>query len=172
MVTPALVVPTGAQLVACEGLLRLAELELGVAEIPGIRNHPRIQEYQRTTTRSPLYIRDEVAWCSSFVNWVVLQAANGRPELRGTGSASARSWLRWGDAIEAPVPGCVVVFSRPPLPGSGHVALFDELGDDGRSIRVLGGNQNNRVCVAPYPLRRVLGYRVPSLAMLEPQLTS
>ena len=157
--------PTGPQIVACDGLLTVARGEIGVRELRGDADNPRVQEYQRTTNKSPLYIRDSVPWCSSFANWVAKQAG-----LPGTGSAAARSWLKWGEPCTMPVPGCVVVFSRPPFPGSGHVAFFvRRVGD---LIFVCGGNQSNRVAVLPYPARRLLGYRVPSVAMITPEATS
>jgi len=155
-------IPTAQQIVACDGFLIVARGELDVREAAGDADNPRVQEYQRTTTKSPIYIRDKIAWCSSFANWVVKRAG-----LPATGSAAARSWLKWGEPCEMPVPGCVVVFSRPPLPGSGHVAFFvRRLGD---MVFVLGGNQSNKVCVLPYPVKRLLGYRMPTAAMLTPE---
>lgn len=166
---------TPAQLAACEGFLLTVsdEITRGVVETPDPKTqNPRIQEYQATTTRSRLYWRDEVAWCSSFANWVVQQSG-----IKGTGEPSARGWLRWGEKIDAPVPGCIVVFWRPlPLVNGvsagigGHVAFFKaRVGD---LIFCAGGNQNNRVGVKPYPARRLLGYRVPLVSVLTPELVS
>ena len=79
--------------------------------------------------------------------------------LKGTNSASARSWLRWGKAIDDPIPGCVVVFWRgKPRGWQGHVALF--VRETSTGIYVLGGNQNNKVCIKRYPKSRLLGYQV------------
>lgn len=127
--------------------------ELGQREIPGDADNPRIQEYYAAVIGAKgRRFKDEVPWCAAFVGWSLAQA--GVPH---SGSLAARSYLRWGVETVAPFPGCIVVFSRPPKPGSGHVAFW--MGAEGRNVLVLGGNQNNRVCVKPYPAARVLGYR-------------
>ncbi len=132
--------------------------ELGVRETPGPGNNPRVLEYGSHTSLHPG--TDEIAWCSSFANWVTLQAG-----IKGSGSAAARSWLRWGEACDVPIPGCLPVYSRPPLPGSGHVHFFAELLGD--LVRGVGGNQGNQVKPAGYPKRRLLGYRMPTMAQIE-----
>ncbi len=153
-------IATPLQVATCQRFLDIARAEIGVREVPGEGDNARIQEYQRTTTKSPLYIRDKIAWCSSFANWVTLQAG-----IKGSGSAAARSWLRWGEACDVPIPGCLPVYSRPPLPGSGHVHFFAELLGD--LVRGVGGNQGNQVKPAGYPKRRLLGYRMPTMAQIE-----
>lgn len=137
-----------------------ARAELGVHELPGADNSARVLEYLATCGKSSVFRLDATPWCSGFANFVTLGC-----DVPGTGKANARSWLTWGEPIDYPVMGCVVVFSRPPAPWSGHVAFYERTGDDGR-IHVLGGNQNNRVSIAPYPKRRLLGYRVPTDAMI------
>ena len=129
------------------------EMASGVDEVLGPdRHNPRIVEYHQATSLRAT--DDETPWCSSFVNWCMLKAGVSR-----TNSAAARSWLRWGQEIEAPEKGCVVVFSRPPSPTSGHVAFFEAL--RGERILVLGGNQSNQVNVSSYPASRLLSYRMP-----------
>lgn len=132
---------------------RIAWAERGVKEVPGPGDNPRIEEYQRATTFPAS--DDEVPWCSSFVNWVMMKAGEDR-----TKSAAARSWLTWGRKIQEPVRGCVVIFTRPGHAGSGHVAFF--VSREGDFIRVLGGNQENQVKISRYPASRLLGYRVPA----------
>ncbi|MCA1788520.1 MAG: TIGR02594 family protein [Thioalkalivibrio sp.] len=134
--------------------LRIARGELGQAEIPGARHNPRILEYMATTSYRAT--TDEVAWCSGFLNWCVLRAG-----IVGTRLANARSWLTWGREVREPVPGCIVVFRRGSDPAAGHVGFY--LGHDaaGGRVRVLGGNQGNRVCEAFYPAADLLGYRMP-----------
>ncbi len=131
--------------------IALREMETGVDEIPGALAHnPRIVEYHAATSLSAT--DDETPWCSSFANWCMMKASQDR-----TNSAAARSWLNWGVKLEAPRKGCVVVFSRPPSPSSGHVAFFEEI--RGERIFVLGGNQSNQVSIASYPDSRLLAYR-------------
>ena len=123
--------------------------ELGQRELPGNADNPRVVLYHSYAGgRAP----DEVAWCSSFVNFCMAQAGVPRTEKK-----NARSWMRWGKETTAPFPGCVVIFSRPPKPASGHVGFW--VGAEGKNILVLGGNQNNSVCVKPYPAARLLAYR-------------
>jgi uncharacterized protein (TIGR02594 family) len=133
--------------------LQHARQEIGIKEIPGPQDNPRIQEYQATTSLGSQH--DEVAWCSSFVNWCMKQS--GTP---GTGLANARSWLKWGKKLSEPKPGCVVVFKRGNNPAQGHVAFF--LRHRGAVVDVLGGNQSNQVMVAQYPAARIIEYRWPA----------
>lgn len=134
--------------------LEAALLELGdaVREVPGDKDNPRIVEYHATTTLRAT--DDETPWCSSFVNWCVIQAG-----LRGTNSAMARSWLKWGREC-GPTLGAVVVLSRGEPP-AGHVGFF--VGQRWGRVFVIGGNQGNAVSVARYPADRVLGYRWPDV---------
>ena len=64
------------------------ELLIGVTEDPQPgHDNPRIRLYHGTTSGGAM--PDEVAWCSSFVNFCVEQAG-----LSGTDSKAARSWLK------------------------------------------------------------------------------
>lgn len=135
----------------------IARAEIGQSELPGDQDNPRILEYLRSTSLdADAASHDETHWCSAFMNWVFEEAG-----YAGTDSAWAKSWMNWGRAIREPVRGCVAVFTRE---GGGHVALFDADNGDG-TIRVLGGNQGNRVCFANYPKSRLLGYRMPTYVL-------
>ena len=130
--------------------IALREMHTGVDEIRGDDHTPRIIEYHAATSLSAT--TDETPWCSSFVNWCMMKSGEDR-----TNSAAARSWLRWGSPLDDPQLGCVVIFSRPPNPSSGHVAFF--VRSEARRVWVLGGNQSNQVNIASYPEDRLLGYR-------------
>lgn len=125
--------------------LAVAIGELGVAEVPGRETNARILEYwQAVVTRAPGGVHDETPWCSAFLNWAMVQAG-----LTGTGSALARSWVKWGRNTQ-PRLGSVVV-----LPGKadwqGHVGLYMGRGDSPAApIMLLGGNQDDSVRVKPY----------------------
>ena len=135
--------------------LDIAKGEIGEAEIPGDAHNPRIVQYHQETSLKAS--DDETPWCSSFIGWVMMQAG-----LSGTGRANARSWLDWGEKLDHPVLGCVVIFWRGSKDGwQGHVGLY--MGEDSRGrILTLGGNQGNKVSIAPYAKDRLLGYRWPS----------
>jgi len=128
-----------------------ARAELGVrAGTPGPSN-PRITEYHGLTNIAGY--DDRAPWCSSFVHWVL-----GRHGIAGTGSALARSWLQWGQALEQPRPGCIVVLWRDdPASWRGHVGFY--LRHEAERIHLLGGNQLDAVCEHHYPAESVLGYR-------------
>lgn len=142
-----------------------AQNDIGVRERPGRRNHPRIVEFHQTTAMAPHMHRDAVAWCSSAVNCWVEEAG-----YEGTDSAWAMSWAKWGEDAWGKY-GAITVISRrikridmDPSTGShsgNHVALF--AGQSDSYIRLLGGNQRNRVRYSNYPLRiyNVVAMRYP-----------
>jgi uncharacterized protein (TIGR02594 family) len=129
-------------------------LEDGVAEFPGRSVHnPRILEYHSSVPGS--FDEDEVPWCSSFVNWCMEQS-----ETKGSESAGARSWERWGMTLAEPKLGAVAVFWRgTKSSGKGHVGFFVK--ETSSRVSVLGGNQGNQVSVDTYPKERLLSYRWP-----------
>lgn len=130
---------------------KIAIKELGVKEIDGSGNNKRILEYHSTTSLQAE--EDSVPWCSAFVNWCFLQAG-----IKGTNSAMARSWLKWGQEVKEPYLGCVVVFARGVYP-QGHVGFF--VAEDNGMIGCLAGNQGDAVSVAYYSKSKVLGFREP-----------
>ena len=137
----------------CLLMHRNAGKELGVHEILGAEANARIVEYASHTSLKAT--SDEVAWCSSFANFVAFMSG-----VKGTNSASARSWLDWGQVLDVPILGCIVVFKRG-APPSGHVAFCDHPDISNGIIRVIGGNQGDSVKVARFPVADVLGYRCP-----------
>jgi len=151
-VTPKPTVPLVKSL--SQRMYEVAADELGVKEIAGKENNPRIIEYHKATSLKAS--ADEIAWCASFINWCCLQVG-----VKGTNSAAARSFLNWGKKIELSeaVTGDVVIFKRGNSEWQGHVALY--VGHDHTSVRVLGGNQSNAVTVTTYPRVKVLGIRRP-----------
>jgi uncharacterized protein (TIGR02594 family) len=138
--------------------LSVARRELGVQEASGSANNPRVVEYLHATTNldEPIRSKDETPWCSAFVNWCMQQVG-----IDGTKNALARSWQGWGQHIDTPYVGCIVVFQREKK--FGHVALY--LGETDTHIKVLGGNQQNpqtqifEVSEKSYPKTDFLEYR-------------
>jgi uncharacterized protein (TIGR02594 family) len=127
--------------------------ERGQKEHSGPGDNPRILAYQ--TACSYNAHDEEVPWCSSFANWVMKQAG-----IKGSGEASARSWLKWGKALDKPQRGAIVVLSRPGAPTNGHVTFY--VGEEGGRLKLLGGNQENQVKISYYDKSRLLGYRWPA----------
>ncbi len=130
--------------------LQHAFKEMNVKEIPGKNHNPRILHYHKYTSLKAS--TDEVPWCSSFVNYVVMRSG-----VLGTNSAMARSFEKWGKEIDKPIPGCIVVFSRGSDQRFGHVAIF--LYETKKNIYVIGGNQSDSVSIAYYPKSKFVCYR-------------
>lgn len=134
-------------------IYEIARKELGVQEIPGKNNNPRIIEYHSTCTLKAT--NDETPWCSAFVNWSVIMGGGV-----GTNNAMARSWLLWGEKITDPEVGDIVVLRRGSDGISGHVGFVAEKPKiTDLYLKVYGGNQQDAVCVAKYFKSGLLGYR-------------
>lgn len=96
-----------------------------------------------------------VPWCAAYVNAVLSKSGHV-----GTDSLAARSFLKWGDAVNQPQVGDVVVLSRGDPHGSkGHVGFYAGPGDTPGTVKLLGGNQGDTVSKRDFPVERVLGYR-------------
>jgi len=131
----------------------LAQREIGVKEVPGPQSNPAILEYARDARLPWEYESDETAWCAIFAN-----AMLERCGIRGTRSAWARDFLKWGRQCD-PTVGCIAVLTRD---GGGHVMMFGGFSSDGTMILGLGGNQSDTVKWSWFPRSRVLGFRLPS----------
>ncbi|HPR88843.1 MAG TPA: TIGR02594 family protein [bacterium] len=133
----------------------IALAEVGVKELPGDGDNPRILEYlQSTRLGPPANSKDETHWCSAFVNWCIEKAG-----YEGTDSARARSWLTWGKSIATPERGCIAVLQRNQDPQGGHVGFFLE--ENEQQMALLGGNQSNAVRTSWYDYADCLGFRLP-----------
>lgn len=133
--------------------IQVAKREIGVKEVPGDGDSPRIIEYHSATALKST--DDQVAWCSSFVNWVMREC-----NMERSNSAAARSWLGYGERLAGYRKYAIVVLKRGNSAWQGHVGFAINLKGD--QIQVLGGNQNNQVCYAYYPKSSVLGFVWPS----------
>lgn len=136
---------------------------LGIAELDGQRNHPVIQT-ALWLCGLDLEEPDETPWCSALVN--LCHRLEGYPH---TNSAAARSWLRVGQVVpwrDAQL-GDVVILKRgagvQPGPevikAPGHVGFYVGAGAKVGELLLLGGNQSNRITVAPFAEALVLGVR-------------
>ena len=131
----------------------LAQRYLGITEIQGEQDHPLIRWWHSLTTMGET--DDQVPWCSSFVNGICWELRLPRSK-----SAAARSWLDVGVAVppeDARVGHDIVILSRGSSPTAGHTGFFAGWGED--TVRILAGNQGNRVSIASYPRDRILGIR-------------
>ncbi len=137
-----------------------AELQRGVFEIPGPTSNPRIEDYHASTAMGRK--SEDTAWCASFVSFCMANTDNEKVKQANLRSARAADWKNWGQPIDSPIPGAIVVF-QPLVPdSSGHVGLVvdTEAGD----VRALGGNQRDAqgrecVCVKPFSMDKIVSLR-------------
>ena len=73
--------------------------------------------------------------------------------------SSALAWATWGEPLNYPAQGCVAVLTRD---GGGHVAVVTGISRDGKSVRLLGGNQGDAVRESWFPTQRVKFWRAPA----------
>lgn len=116
----------------------LAEAEIGTVEWKD-GNNPKVVAYFRDAGH-PQVKDDETAWCAAFVGAMLHRA--GLPK---TGKLTARSYLDWGVKVDRAMakPGDIVILKRGTSSWQGHVGFF--VRDNGSTITILGGNQNNAV---------------------------
>jgi uncharacterized protein (TIGR02594 family) len=131
--------------------LSRARQDVGVGETPGKATTPTIRRW--LIELGAWWQDDETPWCGvACATW-----------MRDCGIEvpkhyyRARAWMDWGKPARQTL-GAVVVFERG---GAGHVGLL--VGADVLNrLMVLGGNQGNRVSIAPFDASRVLAYRWPA----------
>jgi uncharacterized protein (TIGR02594 family) len=135
------------------------------AEAAGVNEHEQkhmqtILDYFAATSLGRQSKR--LPWCGAFAAHCMKASKN--EDLIPKGAAAAVSWKTFGVGIPiAPgqVPkGAVVVFS--PMTaggGTGHVAFFSEFINDGKSVRVLGGNQGRAVNRREFKTSKVVAIR-------------
>lgn len=124
---------------------------IGTQEVPGPATSPVIASWLHKLRA--WWDSDEVPWCGVFVAACMDSAGLPLPK----NWMRAKAWAEWGSRLASPVPGCVVIFERQ---GGGHVGFVLGVTPEG-NLMVLGGNQGNRVSIAPFKRDRVLAYVWP-----------
>lgn len=135
---------------------------IGMREFAGVAHNPAIVAMLNRV--DPSVLNDETPWCSAFVNHVTFLLG-----LPRSGSLAARSWLMVGEPVtlDRALPAYdVVILTRGPqapaanvIAAPGHVGFFAEWKPDRNVVRVLGGNQGDKVSIADFDAARVLGVR-------------
>ena len=129
--------------------LTIALTQMGVIEFAGRDSNMIIDKYLQSVG---IQGNDEIPWCAAFTNWCLNEA-----DIVTDGKPNARSFLRFGKRLTTPELGCVVVLSRGTKSWQGHVGFY--LDYHRGLIRILGGNQKNRVGINAYSSNKLLGYR-------------
>lgn len=108
----------------------------------------------------------ENPWCGDFVETCIALTLRDEPMIANP--YLARNWLKWGVPCE-PQFGAVMVYWRGKKDGiSGHVAFC--AGESDKAFYNLGGNQSDRVTVAPLDKGRLLGARWPKTVPIPSRL--
>jgi uncharacterized protein (TIGR02594 family) len=100
-----------------------------------------------------VYKADSIPWCGLFMAVVAKRADKVPPPH----PLWALSWAAFGQKIDKPMLGDVLVFTRA---GGGHVALY--VGEDDDCFHILGGNQSDQVCIVRKPKAQLYAARRPS----------
>lgn len=133
---------------------------VGLTEFPGASHNSVILHW--LDKLSAWWRDDETPWCGTFVAHCLSEAGYAVPKYW----MRAKAWAEWGTRLSTPAAGCVVVFERQ---GGGHVGFVVGRTAVGH-LMVLGGNQGNKVSIAPFDRARVVGYYwPPGLSLPIPQ---
>lgn len=152
---------------------------LGTTETKGSKPNPDVQEFFKATDPDGKMFGKKpdtkaVPWCAIFINHVLKHCG-----FSGTGSAMARSFLKWGDEVcalngrgtvtsgswDAIRPGDICVIWR----GSrndgitGHVFFATTVGKTW--VEGVGGNQGDSVTIQRFAKSKMLGVRRPRSAL-------
>lgn len=124
--------------------LAWARAEIGIREQVGPKHSPRVLEYWELG-QVPLDVNDdETPWCAAFVC-----AALESQRIRSPRTPRARGFVSGPTLTPCDARlGAIVVLSSDRGAASGHVGFLTGISLGG--LVLLGGNQGNRVCEAPF----------------------
>lgn len=158
-----------------------ARMAIGQKETPGQVTSPFVSGM--LSKLHAWWTDDETAWCSTFASWCLQQNGFDYPKA----FYRARAFLSWGrpycpppwtyrkdvaypcyDSSSTsgrnngmlPPYGTICVIERGANKAEGHVGFVVDIQHG--HVFLLAGNQDNQVCVRPYPLERALGFRWPA----------
>lgn len=132
--------------------LTLARKDIGLREIKGPKNTPKISNW--LIKLGAWWTDDETPWCGvAIAGWL---QESGLPFPKAFYRAMA--WKDYGVPCVGPWLGAIAVLSRF---GGGHVGIVTGVNPSGSFVRLLGGNQGDCVCEAWFDANRVVAYRLP-----------
>lgn len=132
-----------------------AKALLGVREAPGGANNAQIMGWARDLDQ--WYPGDDTAWCGLFVAHCMAVGAPDEPQ--GFNRLGARAWLEYGKDHGEKLGSVCVLWRTSRAHWHGHVGLIT--GQNSTHVRLLGGNQGDRVSEDWFSRSRVLGFRGP-----------
>lgn len=128
---------------------------LNTDEVPGPKSNPEIIKLAKLAGIEKIYTNDDSAWCAVAHAALAIQAGHVVP-FTGYERLRAVSFRKFGKAVDTPLFGDTLVFSRP---GGFHVGIY--VGEDELCYHVAGGNQGNQYSVVRIPIKRLLEARRP-----------
>jgi len=133
-------------------LLAAMQKYRGMCEIKGAGHNKKLIKLAKMAGFD-WYNKDEIPWCAVMMNICCMIAG-----VRGTQSAMAKSFLRWGREVSLEearknIGRVIAVFHRgeSSKDPSGHVTAVEAIAPDGKSIIGIGGNQGD--CVKSSKMR-------------------
>lgn len=160
-------------------LVRCALGEYGTLEKAGAGNNARILGWADEVANAvptpynrwaaDWYNKDSIPWCGLFMAAMAVRSSGGRPtRMPPKRYLAALAWADWGEAVQFRgreglrlgeiAVGDVAVFVRS---GGGHVGIVVGISTDGSRVLTLGGNQSDRVNIAPIAVSRLYAVRRP-----------
>ena len=100
-----------------------------------------------------------IEWCAAFVNQVLAAHAIPGSESVSDYPLTARSFLSWGEEVDEPMMGDVIIFPRGNEGWQGHVGFYITTSLDGKYYFILGGNQSDSVSIEAYRASSALSIR-------------
>lgn len=132
--------------------MEVAEAKLGMNEY---QDRTALKQYVGV---DPRYTE----WCAAFVNAVLADSGmTNLHDMKHAQPLTARSFLDWGETVDQPLPGDIVIFPRGTQGWQGHVGFYVgwEKKEGKVFWKILGGNQNDSVSIDLYPASKALGIR-------------
>lgn len=136
--------------------MELAKTYLGLKEISGKLHNNTIVKW--LSYLKAWWKDDETAWCGVYTAHCLKTSGYPIPQKW----YRAREWATYGEVSKLEY-GAIAVFERK---GGGHVGFIVDVDTHG-NVKVLGGNQGNRVSEAWFTRDRLIAVRKPLGVHLE-----
>lgn len=135
-----------------------AQSLLGTKEVLGNSDNPKILDWAHDLDIK--YSGDDVPWCGLFVAHCI--GSTLLEEFLPTNPLGARRWQSFGAQIKPRIGAIMVFWRETKSSGKGHVGFYT--GEDEIAYRILGGNQNDKVCFTWVGKDRFMNARWPVTA--------
>ena len=134
---------------------------IGIKELLGKDNNPKIIAWAKELGLEKTYVADEIPWCGLFIAYVCHKA--NKEVVKNP--LWARNWSKWGTKQDTAMLGDILVFERGA--NSGHVGIY--VGEDKTAYHVLGGNQGDAVSITKILKTRCIAIRRTDWSKAQPE---